>query len=284
MLFIGEFRLFSSNFTPSVPQSEENVEFVVRKRNSFSSLDEPSWRPRFRFYHWILSLLGVVVCVTIMLISSWYIALLTWSIGGIVFSYIWYSGVNKEWGEGLKGLPISLAHVALSRLDDRPMHTKNFRPQILSFTKCVFDENQRRWTIEHEKMIHFLSQLKAGKGLIILATVIEGKYEEKRDEVEQLRQSLKEQMINHKITNGFVDILVTENVFSGINSLMQISGVAGFRPNTVSICFRFFVEKKPVKFLSFLQGSFRFVFLRIETAPKVRRTFLLIEIGREFPL
>ena len=51
--------------------------------------------------------------------------------------------------------------------------------------------------------------------------------------MEKLRQYLKEQMINHKILNGFVDVLVTDDVYNGINSLMQITGVGGFRPNTV---------------------------------------------------
>ncbi|CAF5185332.1 unnamed protein product, partial [Rotaria magnacalcarata] len=78
-----------------------------------------------------------------------------------------------------------------------------------------------------------LSQLKAGKGLVIVATVIQGKYGEKRDIVEQLRHYLKDQMITHKILNGFIDILVADNVYDGINSIMQTSGVGGFRPNTV---------------------------------------------------
>jgi hypothetical protein len=60
-----------------------------------------------------------------------------------------------------------------------------------------------------------------------------GKYDEKRDVAEQLRQYLKEQMITHKILNGFVDVLVANDVYEGINSLMQTSGVGGFRPNTV---------------------------------------------------
>ena len=62
-----------------------------------------------------------------------------------------------------------------------------------------------------------------------------GKYDEKRDIVEQLRRYLKEKMITHKILNGFIDILVTSNVYDGINSMMQTSGVGGFRPNTVCL-------------------------------------------------
>lgn len=45
-------------------------------------------------------------------------------------------------------------------------------------------------------------------------------------------------MITHKILNGFVDVLVMNNMYDGINSLMQTTGVGGFRPNTVKFyCF-----------------------------------------------
>lgn len=44
-------------------------------------------------------------------------------------------------------------------------------------------------------------------------------------------------MVTHKILNGFIDVLVANNVYDGINSLMQTSGVAGLRPNTVNLGF-----------------------------------------------
>jgi hypothetical protein len=44
-------------------------------------------------------------------------------------------------------------------------------------------------------------------------------------------------MITHKILNGFIDVLVVNDVYNGINSLMQTSGVGGFRPNTVNLEF-----------------------------------------------
>jgi hypothetical protein len=46
-------------------------------------------------------------------------------------------------------------------------------------------------------------------------------------------------MITHRILNGFVDVLVTHDVYDGINSLMQTTGVGGFRPNTVKLRFCF---------------------------------------------
>lgn len=67
----------------------------------------------------------------------------------------------------------------------------------------------------------------------ICTSFLLGKYAEKRTIAEQLREYLKEEMIKHKILNGFVDVLVTNDVYDGINSLMQTTGVGGFRPNTV---------------------------------------------------
>ena len=66
-----------------------------------------------------------------------------------------------------------------------------------------------------------------------IGSICLGKYDEKREITEQLRDYLKEQMIKHKILNGFVDVLVANDVYEGINSLMQTTGVGGFRPNTV---------------------------------------------------
>lgn len=67
-----------------------------------------------------------------------------------------------------------------------------------------------------------------------------GKYDDKRDIAERLRHYLKEQMITHRILNGFIDVLVANNIYDGVNSLMQTSGVGGFRPNTVKFILLFF--------------------------------------------
>ena len=42
-------------------------------------------------------------------------------------------------------------------------------------------------------------------------------------------------MITHQVLNGFIDVLVADHAYDGINSLMQTSGVGEFRPNTVNI-------------------------------------------------
>lgn len=55
-------------------------------------LKTPNWRPRFKFYHWSLSLLGVLMCISIMLMTSWYFALIAIGMAGIIYKYIEYRG------------------------------------------------------------------------------------------------------------------------------------------------------------------------------------------------
>ncbi|KAK3746404.1 hypothetical protein QZH41_018221 [Actinostola sp. cb2023] len=58
-----------------------------------SLLRTPNWRPRFKFYHWFASFLGVCLCVALMFISSWYYALVAMIIAAAVYKYIEFQGV-----------------------------------------------------------------------------------------------------------------------------------------------------------------------------------------------
>lgn len=55
-----------------------------------SLLRTPNWRPRFRYYHWSLSLVGALLCLVVMFLSSWYYALAAMAIAGVVYKYIEY--------------------------------------------------------------------------------------------------------------------------------------------------------------------------------------------------
>ena len=72
---------------------------------------------------------------------------------------------EKEWGDGLRGLGFSAARYALLSLEDKPPHTRNWRPQIL----ILCDETLRENPDRHSRLISFCAQLKAGKGLTVCA-------------------------------------------------------------------------------------------------------------------
>ncbi|GAB6021396.1 hypothetical protein CHUAL_004003 [Chamberlinius hualienensis] len=192
-------------------------------------LRTPSWRPRFKFYHWSLSLLGVALVLTIMFMTSWYYALIAMGLAGCIYKYIEYRGAEKEWGDGIRGLALSAARYSLLRLEEGPPHTKNWRPQVLILCKLGDDLLPK-----YRKLVTFSSQLKAGKGLTMVCSVLEGDFTKRYGEAQAAKQSLKKIMEEDKV-KGFSDVLVARNVIDGINHLIQSSGLGGLKHNTVII-------------------------------------------------
>jgi potassium/chloride transporter 4/5/6 len=55
-------------------------------------LKAPSWRPRYKYYHWTLSLLGLFLCLFIMFIIKWYYAIVALILALIIYKYIEFKG------------------------------------------------------------------------------------------------------------------------------------------------------------------------------------------------
>ena len=235
-------------------------------------LKAPSWRPRYKYYHWSLSLLGLCLCLLIMFIVKWFYAIVAICIAICIYKYIEFKGAEKEWGDGIRGLSMSAARFALLKLEDSPPHVKNWRPQILLLLKCkeVSPAEQKQqqqqqqqqkqqpqttakqplqqqlsepeengndsWSaniaISHANALGFVSQLKAGKGLLVCANVVAGDYIENSELAKACKHTLRTHMAKYK-AKGFSDSLVAQNLEQGLCHLIQTEGLGGLKHNTI---------------------------------------------------
>uniref|UniRef100_A0A2I3HK50 Solute carrier family 12 member 4 n=1 Tax=Nomascus leucogenys TaxID=61853 RepID=A0A2I3HK50_NOMLE len=179
-------------------------------------LRTPNWRPRFKYYHWALSFLGMSLCLALMFVSSWYYALVAMLIAGMIYKYIEYQGPV-----------LSAARYALLRLEEGPPHTKNWRPQLLVLLKL--DEDLH---VKYPRLLTFASQLKAGKGLTIVGSVIQGSFLESYGEAQAAEQTIKNMMEIEKV-KGFCQVVVASKVREGLAHLIQSCGLGGMRHNSV---------------------------------------------------
>lgn len=193
-----------------------------------SLLHAPNWRPRFRYYHWTLSSVAVVLCLAIMFISSWYYALVALLIAVVIHQYIAYRGAEKEWGDGIKGLSLQLARYALLRLEERPLHPKNWRPQLLVLCKL----HPESLIPYHPKLLSFASQLKTGHGLTMVSSVLMGEYTDNVSKLKTAKETLKKFVDDCKI-QGFCKVLGAPDVIASLAQVIQGSGLGGLKPNTV---------------------------------------------------
>ncbi|XP_048403940.2 solute carrier family 12 member 7-like isoform X3 [Stegostoma tigrinum] len=192
-------------------------------------LKTPNWRPRFTYYHWTLSFLGMSLCLALMFICSWYYALVAMVIAGCIYKYIEYRGAEKEWGDGIRGLSLNAARYALLRLEDGPPHTKNWRPQLLILLNLDPEQN-----VKHPRLLSLTTQLKAGKGLTIVGSVLQGTFLERHTDVQNAEQNIKTLMGLEK-TKGFCHVVVSSNRRDGVSHLIQSSGLGGMKHNTVLV-------------------------------------------------
>uniref|UniRef100_A0A8D0A8E8 Solute carrier family 12 member 5a n=1 Tax=Sander lucioperca TaxID=283035 RepID=A0A8D0A8E8_SANLU len=189
-------------------------------------LRTPNWRPRFKFYHWALSFLGMSLCLTLMFLCSWYYAIIAMVIASSIYKYIEFAGAEKEWGDGIRGLSLSAARYALMRLEEGPPHTKNWRPQLLTLVSTDAEQN-----VEQPRLLSLTNQLKAGKGLTIVGTALEGTYLENS---EQSQRALRKLMETEKV-KGFCQVTVSSNLRDATSHLLQASGLGGLKHNAVLV-------------------------------------------------
>merc|ERR1719335_1092899 len=105
------------------------------------AVHDPNWRPRFRFYHWSVSLLGAILCVWMMFAIEWIYAVMAIVFCLLIFAYATHNSHQVKWGDGFQGVKFQLAKNVLLHIDN-VSHTKNWRPQILVITEAKWDSSQ----------------------------------------------------------------------------------------------------------------------------------------------
>lgn len=99
-----------------------------------AALARPSWRPTWRYYHPLLSLAALVLCVVLMFIdpAQAMFALAALALAAGIAFYTHYRGVERDWGDGLRGLRLAAAVRNVRALgDSADTHAINWRPQAL---------------------------------------------------------------------------------------------------------------------------------------------------------
>ena len=188
-----------------------------------SATRNPSYRPSFKLSHWSTALLGAIGCAAAMLLLDPIWAAV--GIGSMVFLKWWISRkeIRAAWGDVRSGAAFERARRALLQLEDTRYHPKNWRPIILALSGGAWRRNH---------LAQYGSWLTAGRGIMILAQVMEEngeKQNERRDEEEdKLRK-----FIAGEDLQAFPAVVIEPDLMHGMESLVECCGIGGIRPNTV---------------------------------------------------
>ncbi|KAG9394299.1 Amino acid permease [Carpediemonas membranifera] len=93
----------------------------------------PSFRPKFKFWSWKVSMFAVFLCIIIMFLISWYYALIAIGLSVGIYKYVQWTGAKQNWGDGIRGWRMQQVRSGLHSLDEiaKDVHPNNWRPQLL---------------------------------------------------------------------------------------------------------------------------------------------------------
>ncbi len=183
----------------------------------------PSFRPRFRFYHWTTSLLGFVACLAAMMLIDALAAFIAVLVVAVIYVFLSRRVFRSAFGDARRGFHYALAVRTLQRLRGMAPHPKNWRPTFL-----VLAGN----TQTHMTLIRYAAWMEGGRGLVTAAQVISGDLHAFAARVESLRSAMDRFLKSYELA-VFPEVIFAEDVDEGIRTLVQAHSIGPLKPNTV---------------------------------------------------
>ena len=99
---------------------------------------------------------------------------------------------------------------------------------------CKVDQSQPVVPLAHPKLLSLLGQLKGGRGLCVLGSIVRGRLATDWKLQKKVDRSLRRQRDENKV-RGFTQVVMCDDVDAGLGSLLQTAGLGGLCPNTLML-------------------------------------------------
>ncbi|XP_049642077.1 solute carrier family 12 member 3 isoform X2 [Suncus etruscus] len=193
-----------------------------------SITNSPGWRPSFRYYSKWAALFGAAISVVIMFLLTWWAALIAIGIVLFLLLYVIYKKPEVNWGSSVQAGSYNLAlnySVGLNEVED---HIKNYRPQCLVLTG---PPNFR------PALVDFVGTFTRNLSLMICGHVLIGPRKQRMPELRLIANGHTKWLNKRKIKAFYSDI-IAEDLRSGVQVLMQASGLGRMKPNILVLGFK----------------------------------------------
>ncbi|RMG11586.1 MAG: amino acid permease [Planctomycetota bacterium] len=185
--------------------------------------ENPSFRPRFRYFHWSLALLGALGCVAAAFLIDPLPALVAVLLIAGLLLYLRARHLQSTYADARRGFVFANLRKNLLRLAAMPEDPRNWRPCML-----VLSGNPS----SRERLVSYGVWLEAGRGIVILASVVVGPLLERIGHRAQALRQL-EEFCRERSLQALPMVVVHREIGEGIATTLQTAGLGPLRPNLV---------------------------------------------------
>lgn len=183
----------------------------------------PSFRPRFRFFHPFLSLLGALACLGTMLAIDLAAGLVAVALLVAIYEYLRRTSTQSRWADGRRSYHTQRVRTHLLAVAGEAEHPRDWRPNVLLFS----DNVERR-----AQLLRFASWLVGDSGFATLVKILVGQgaamLKHKRETEAELAQDIRQAQVQ-----VFPLALVAPNLNDGLYALLQSFGIGPLRANII---------------------------------------------------
>jgi len=181
----------------------------------------PSFRPRFKYFHWLPALTGAIASLAVSFLIDAMAALTAVIFIGLLFTYVRKNIMVASFGDARRGFYYAQVRNNLLTLSNLPLHPKNWRPTIV----VLSGNPSRRLTL-----VKCADWLGSGRGIVILVNLILGDLNRlaiaRKDHLDTLNQFIQ----LHRI-KAFAEVLVTNDFDNGLIHFFQSISIGPIKPN-----------------------------------------------------
>jgi len=185
--------------------------------------DNPSFRPKFRLFHWVTALIGSIGCLVVSFMISWFAAATAILLIALLVWQLKRRHLRSTFGDARRGFVYNAVRKNLLRLEKFHVSPKTWRPTVL-----VLSGNPKT----HEVLVTFSIWLEGGRGIAFLANVLVGDF----NELASRRSAALRQLTKYcqeKDIEAFPVAVIAESMDEGISMLLQSTFVGPIHPNMV---------------------------------------------------
>jgi amino acid transporter len=181
----------------------------------------PSFRPRFKFFHWFGALVGALACFAVTLLINPTAALFAGAFFAGIFFYVRKYVMSVSFGDARRGFVYSRTRDNLLTLSALPAHSKNWRPTTVAFSGAPGNRLH---------LVKYADWLSSGRGILTIAAMIKGDVSEMAETRAGLVATFDEFLSKNRI-RAFPEVLVTPDYNTGINHFLQANSIGPIKPN-----------------------------------------------------
>jgi amino acid transporter len=183
---------------------------------------DPSYRPKIRV-PWQVSLLGAMGAIAVIFLINPWAGITAVILELALYTYLRRRSLQRRWGDARAGVWMSLARFALIRARSHGSDPRNWRPNILAF---VGDAEKRIG------LVRLANWFTENRGVVTAFRLVEGNLTEDHVAIEQEREQMEAAVAEYGLT-AFCEVGVVPDFEAGAIAIVQASGIAGLRSNTV---------------------------------------------------